>query len=133
MKRTFQAKTTIKHYVLLAVILSVVICLYWVPMPRPILGGLLSLIFYFATVVISRMICTFYVIHTEGYMEIKKGRFSTDKNIQLADIKQIDRVRRSGNLVIIMNDNTEYVLIPPTNEQDFIKCIEKYRNTSSRS
>lgn len=102
-------------------------------MPRPILGGLLSLIFYFATVVISRMICTFYVIHTEGYMEIKKGRFSTDKNIQLADIKQIDRVRRSGNLVIIMNDNTEYVLIPPTNEQDFIKCIEKYRNTSSRS
>lgn len=133
MKRTFQAKTTIKQYVILAVLLSVFVCFYWMPMPKQILGGLMAFILTLITVIISRMISTFYIIYTEGYMEIKKGRFTSDKRIQLSDIKQIDKIRRSGTLIIIMNDGTEYALIPPTNEQDFIKCIEKYRTSSSRS
>lgn len=128
MKRTFQAKTTIKQYVLLAVLLSVVVCFYWIPMPKQLLGALLATILTLITVVISRMISTFYVIYTEGYMEIKKGRFTTDKNIQLSQIKRIDKIRRGGTLIIVMNDDKEYYLIPPKNEEDFIKCIEKYRS-----
>lgn len=128
MKRTFQAKTTIKQYVLLAVLLSVVVCFYWIPMPKQLLGALLATILTLTTVVISRMISTFYVIYTEGYMEIKKGRFTTDKNIQLSQIKRIDKIRRGGTLIIVMNDDKEYYLIPPKNEEDFIKCIEKYRS-----
>lgn len=128
MKRTFQAKTTIKQYVLLAVLLSVVVCFYWIPMPKQLLGVLLATILTLITVVISRMISTFYVIYTEGYMEIKKGRFTTDKNIQLSQIKRIDKIRRGGTLIIVMNDDKEYYLIPPKNEEDFIKCIEKYRS-----
>lgn len=128
MKRTFQAKTTIKQYVLLAVLLSVVVCFYWIPMPKQLLGALLATILTLTTVVISRMISTFYVIYTEGYMEIKKGRFTTDKNIQLSQIKRIDKIRRGGTLIIVMNDDKEYYLIPPKNEEYFIKCIEKYRS-----
>lgn len=128
MKRTFQAKTTIKQYVLLAVLLSVVVCFYWIPMPKQLLGVLLATILTLITVVISRMISTFYVIYTEGYMEIKKGRFTTDKNIQLSQIKRIDKIRRGGTLIIVMNDDKEYYLIPPKNEEDFIKCIVKYRS-----
>lgn len=128
MKRTFQAKTTIKQYVLLAVLLSVVVCFYWIPMPKQLLGVLLATILTLTTVVISQMISTFYVIYTEGYMEIKKGRFTTDKNIQLSQIKRIDKIRRGGTFIIVMNDDKEYYLIPPKNEEDFIKCIEKYRS-----
>jgi len=128
MKRTFQAKTTLKQYVLLAVLLSVVVCLYWIPMPRPAMGILIAALFYFMITIISRMIGTFYVVYTEGYMEIKKGRFVSDKHIQLSDIKQIDKIRRGGTLIIVMNDGKEYFLIPPKNEEDFIKCIEKYRS-----
>lgn len=90
----------------------------------------MAALFYFASIVVSRMVSTFYVIHTEGYMVIKKGLYTSEKHIQLADIRQIDKMRRSGSLVIIMNDGTEHVLIPPTNEPDFIKCIEKYRTSS---
>lgn len=97
-------------------------------MPRPLLGVLLAFILTFITIIISRMIGTFYIIHTEGYMEIKKGRFTSDAHIQISDIKQIDKVRRSGTLIIVMNDGKEYFLIPPKNEEDFIKCIEKYRS-----
>lgn len=97
-------------------------------MPKQLLGVLLATILTLTTVVISRMISTFYVIYTEGYMEIKKGRFTTDKNIQLSQIKRIDKIRRGGTLIIVMNDDKEYYLIPPKNEEDFIKCIEKYRS-----
>ncbi len=97
-------------------------------MPRPAMGILIAALFYFMITIISRMIGTFYVVYTEGYMEIKKGRFVSDKHIQLSDIKQIDKIRRGGTLIIVMNDGKEYFLIPPKNEEDFIKCIEKYRS-----
>lgn len=127
MQRTFQAKPNIKQYVLLAVLLSVVVCFYWIPMSRPLLGALLFLLFNFMIVVVSRMLQTTYVIHTEGFLEIKKGRFATDVKISLSDVKQVDKVRRSGTLVIVLNEGKELYLIPPKNEEDFLKCIEKYR------
>jgi len=80
------------------------------------------------TIIISRMISTEYAIYTEGYMEIKKGRFTSNTNIQLSQIKRIDKIRRGGTLIIVMNDDKEYYLIPPKNEEDFIRCIEKYRS-----
>lgn len=128
MKRTFQAKTTIKQYVLLAVLLSVVVCFYWLPVPKQLLGAILFLLFTFMAMIITRMIRTFYVVHTEGYMEITRGALTSTKRINLADIKQIDKVRRGGTLVIVMNDGKEFFLVPPKNEEDFIKCIEKYRS-----
>lgn len=128
MKRTFQAKTTIKQYVLLAVLLSVVVCFYWLPVPKQLLGAILFLLFTFMSMIITRMIRTLYVVHTEGYMEITRGALTSTKRINLADIKQIDKVRRGGTLVIVMNDGKEYFLVPPKNEEDFIKCIEKYRS-----
>lgn len=128
MKRTFQAKTTIKQYVLLAVLLSVVVCFYWLPVPKQLLGAILFLLFTFMSMIITRMIRTFYVVHTEGYMEITRGALTSTKRINLSDIKQIDKVRRSGTLVIVMNDGKEFFLVPPKNEEDFIKCIEKYRS-----
>lgn len=128
MKRTFQAKTTIKQYVLLAVLLSVVVCFYWLPVPKPLMGAILFLLFTFMSMIITRMIRTFYVVHTEGYMEITRGALTSTKRINLSDIKQIDKVRRSGTLVIVMNDGKEFFLVPPKNEEDFIKCIEKYRS-----
>lgn len=128
MKRTFQAKTTIKQYVLLAVLLSVVVCFYWLPVPKQLLGAILFLLFTFMSMIITRMIRTFYVVHTEGYMEITRGALTSTKRINLSDIKQIDKVRRGGTLVIVMNDGKEYFLVPPKNEEDFIKCIEKYRS-----
>lgn len=128
MKRTFQAKTTIKQYVLLAVLLSVVVCFYWLPVPKQLLGAILFLLFTFMSMIITRMIRTFYVVHTEGYMEITRGALTSTKRINLADIKQIDKVRRGGTLVIVMNDGKEFFLVPPKNEEDFIKCIEKYRS-----
>lgn len=128
MKRTFQAKTTIKQYVLLAVLLSVVVCFYWLPVPKQLLGAILFLLFTFMSMIITRMIRTFYVVHTEGYMEITRGALTSTKRINLSDIKQIDKVRRGGTLVIVMNDGKEFFLVPPKNEEDFIKCIEKYRS-----
>lgn len=128
MKRTFQAKTTIKQYALLAVLLSVVVCFYWLPVPKQLLGAILFLLFTFMSMIITRMIRTFYVVHTEGYMEIIRGALTSTKRINLSDIKQIDKVRRSGTLVIVMNDGKEFFLVPPKNEEDFIKCIEKYRS-----
>ena len=128
MIRTFQAKTTIKQYALLAVLLSVVVCFYWMSIPKRLLGALLALLLLLITVIISRMIGTFYIVHSTGCLEIKRGRFTEQKRIQLQDIKQIDQVRRSGTLIIITNDDKEYYLIPPKNVDDFIKCIEKYRN-----
>lgn len=128
MKRTFQAKTTIKQYVLLAVLLSVVVCFYWLPVPKQLLGAILFLLFTFMAMIITRMIRTFYVVHTEGYMEITRGALTSTKRINLSDIKQIDKVRRGGTLVIVMNDGKEFFLVPPKNEEDFIKCIEKYRS-----
>lgn len=128
MKRTFQAKTTIKQYVLLAVLLSVVVCFYWLPVPKQLLGAILFLLFTFMSMIITRMIRTFYVVHTEGYMEIARGALTSTKRINLSDIKQIDKVRRGGTLVIVMNDGKEFFLVPPKNEEDFIKCIEKYRS-----
>lgn len=128
MKRTFQAKTTIKQYVLLAVLLSVVVCFYWLPVPKQLLGAILFLLFTFMSMIITRMIRTLYVVHTEGYMEITRGALTSTKRINLSDIKQIDKVRRGGTLVIVMNDGKEFFLVPPKNEEDFIKCIEKYRS-----
>lgn len=128
MKRTFQAKTTIKQYVLLAVLLSVVVCFYWLPVPKQLLGAILFLLFTFMSMIITRMIRTFYVVHTEGYMEIARGALTGTMRINLSDIKQIDKVRRGGTLVIVMNDGKEFFLVPPKNEEDFIKCIEKYRS-----
>lgn len=128
MKRTFQAKTTIKQYVLLAVLLSVVVCFYWLPVPKQLLGAILFLLFTLMSMIITRMIRTFYVVHTEGYMEITRGALTSTKRINLSDIKQIDKVRRGGTLVIVMNDGKEFFLVPPKNEEDFIKCIEKYRS-----
>lgn len=128
MKRTFQAKTTIKQYVLLAVLLSVVVCFYWLPVPKQLLGAILFLLFTLMSMIITRMIRTLYVVHTEGYMEITRGALTSTKRINLSDIKQIDKVRRGGTLVIVMNDGKEFFLVPPKNEEDFIKCIEKYRS-----
>ena len=117
-----------KQYVLLAVLLSVVVCFYWLPLPRAVLGVLLFLLFYLMTEVISRMVGTLYIVHTEGFMEIKRGRLTKTITISLADIKQIDQVRRSGTLIIVLNDGKEHFIIPPKNTDDFIKCIEKYRS-----
>lgn len=62
-------------------------------------------------------------------MEIKKGTLPNNEiRIQLSDIKQIDRMRRRGTLVIVTNDGKEHFIIPPKNEEDFIRCIEKYRS-----
>ena len=128
MKRTFQAKTTIKQYVLLAVLLSVVVCFYWMPLPKYMLGGTLALLFMLMAHLVTRMVATYYVIHTEGYMEITRGKLMPDKRVNLSDIKQIDKVRRGGTLVIVMNDDSEILLTPPKNEDEFIRCIEKYRS-----
>lgn len=129
MKRTFQAKTTLYQYVLLAALLSVAVCLLWIPMPQPVLGALMAALFFLMFKIISAMVATFYVIYTEGYMEIKKGTLPNNEiRIQLSDIKQIDRMRRRGTLVIVTNDGKEHFIIPPKNEEDFIRCIEKYRS-----
>ena len=97
-------------------------------MSRAMLGILLFTLFYLMAEVISRMIKTEYIVHTEGFLEIKRGRLTKTVCIDLKDIKQIDKVRRSGTLIIVTNDDKEYYLIPPKNEDEFIRCIEKYRS-----
>lgn len=127
MIRTFQAKTTIKQYALLAVLLSVVVCLYWLPVPKYVMGIAFTILFMLMAQLVTRMVATYYVIHSEGYLEITRGKLMPDKRINLSDIKQIDRMRRSGTFIIIMNDGKEHFLIPPKNEEEFIKCIAKHR------
>ena len=101
-------------------------------MPRPLLGILLALMLWLMLIVVTRMTSTFYVIHTEGFMEIKRGRCSKDLRIHLSDIQDVDIVPRSGVVAIIMKDGKHHFLTPPANTTDFIKCIEKYRTAAEQ-
>ena len=126
MIRTFQSRISYKHYALQAALLLVVVCLYWMPIGRAVTGILLAILLTLMTVVTSRAIGTCYVVHSEGFLEIRNGRFSKTQRIPLADIQRIDKIR-NGALVIVLNDHTEH-FITPCNESDFIQCIEKYRS-----
>lgn len=128
MIRTFQAKTTFKQYALLAVLLSVVVLLYWLPLPKPAMGAIFAATFMLMAHLVTRMVATYYVIHSEGHLEITRGKLMPDKHINLSDIKQIDKIKRGGTIVIVMNNGEEHFLTPPKNEEDFIKCIQKYRS-----
>lgn len=98
------------------------------PMQRAVEGIVFGILFLLMSVIVSRMVSTFYVIHTEGYMEIKRGKLTKTTRIDLSDIKQIDKMKRGGTLVIVLNDGKEICIVPPKNEEDFIKCIQKYRS-----
>lgn len=128
MRRTFQGKPNIRQYVLLAVLLSVVVFLFWIPIPRAVLGILTFVLLFCAAKLASQITGTTYTIHSDGYMELHFGKVTTPVSIRLDDIKQIDKMRRHGTIIIVMNNGKEYYLLPPRNEEDFIKCIEKYRS-----
>lgn len=97
-------------------------------MPKPLLGILVGILIMLMAVIVSVMVGTFYVIYPDGYMDIIKGKVAMPIRINLKDIKRIDKIVRSGTLIIVMNNDKEYFLIPPRNEEDFIRCIEKYRS-----
>ena len=127
MKRTFQGKPNIRQYVLLAVTLSVVVCLYWLPTPPQVLGVLLFILLFVAARIVAQITGTKYTIYSEGIMELNFGQLSKTVSINICDIRQIDKMRRHGTIIIVMNDGKEYYLLPPGNEEEFIKCIEKHR------
>jgi hypothetical protein len=126
MQRTFQAHISYKHYALLAVLLLAVVCLYWMPLQPAATGILLGFLLTLMVIVISKAISTCYIIHSEGFLEIKKGRFSKTVRFPIDDIERIDKIRH-GALVIVLKNNNEY-FITPQNESDFIRCIEKYHS-----
>ena len=132
MNRQFQAKISIKHYALLAVLLSVAIYFVWHTemLSYQGCGILMAVVLLLMVIVIERMIHTTYTITSDHTLIISNGRFSKKKNIHLDDIDRIDQIRRYriGNkslhtyLAIVLKNNTEYY-ITPRNEEDFIKCV----------
>ena len=126
MQRTFQAHISYKHYALLAALLLAVVCLYWMPLQQTTTGILLGLLLTLMVGVVSKATNTCYIVHSEGFLEIKKGRFSKNVRIPIDDIDRIDKIRR-GALVIVLKNSREY-FITPQNESDFIRCIEKYHS-----
>lgn len=115
---------------LLAALLSVAIYFMWqtATLGRAAGGFGLLCILTLMVVIIEKMINTTYTVTAESTLVIHTGRFSKDVVIPLTDIKQIDKTRR-GYLLVVTTDNIEYA-VHPTNEQDFIKCIEKRRSQS---
>ncbi|MBQ9363579.1 MAG: hypothetical protein IJT97_09215 [Bacteroidaceae bacterium] len=126
MQRTFQAHISFKHYALLAALLLAVVCLYWMPLQQTVTGCLLGFLLTLMVIVVSKAINTCYIIHSEGFLEIRKGRFSKNIRISINDIDRIDKIR-NGALVIVLKNDLEY-FITPQNELDFIRCIEKYHS-----
>lgn len=132
MNRQFQAKISIKHYALLAVLLSVAIYFVWHTemFSYQGCGILMAAVLLLMVIVIERMIHTTYTITSSNTLIIRQGRFSKEKAIQLDDIDRIDQIKRYriGNkplhtyLAIVLKNNIEYY-ITPRNEEDFIKCI----------
>ena len=127
MQRTFQSHISYKHYALLAALLLAVVCLYWMTLPRALTGLLLAVLLTLMVAVVSKAIATCYIIHSEGILEIRNGRFRRPQRLPIDNIQRIDKIRRGGALVIVMKDKTEHV-VTPGNESDFIRCIEKYHS-----
>ena len=124
--RQFHSTTPFGNYVLLAALLSVAIYILWQGLSRQITGIIIAAILVFMLIIIERMIHTCYTITTDGKLIIDKGRLAKVVVLNLKDIKKIDKIRRSS-LVVVTFDNKEYY-IRPQNEEDFIKCIKKYRS-----
>lgn len=127
MKRTFQGKPNIRQYVLLAVFLSVVVFVFWLPLPSAVQGCLVFVFLFGAAKVASQITGTVYTVYSDGRMEIQSGKVGKTVCIRLGDIRQIDKMRRHGTIIIVMDSGKEYYLLPPQNEEEFIRCIEKYR------
>jgi hypothetical protein len=96
------------------------------PLNRTVTGVLLAVLLTLMTIVTSRAINTCYVVHSEGFLEIRNGRFSKTRHIPLTDIQRIDKIH-NGALILVLTDQTE-LFITPRNESDFIQCIKKYRS-----
>lgn len=125
MNRQFRATTPIRNYVLLAVLLSVAIYTLWQGLSRPLTGLAVGILLLFMLVIVERMIHTCYTITTDGKLIIDKGRLAKIVVLHLKDIKKIDKIRNS-TLVVVTFDGKEYY-IRPQNEEEFIRCIKKYR------
>lgn len=80
----------------------------------------------------ERALHTEYRITSEGMLTIYKGRFSKEKQIELKDIQQIERIHTTFGLthfLLLRLDNGKNIILQPDNEDAFISQIQKFRNT----
>ncbi len=127
MNRLFHARIQPASYVLMAIILCMTLYAMWERMPVLIVVLLLLLV-----VVIERVIHTTYTITSDNRLLIHTGRYSKDKTVPLADIRRLERIsamrffgKSFRSFVYIECAGGRVFSLIPTDEAEFVKCIEK--------
>ena len=111
MNRQFHAKISLRHYTLLAALLSVALYFTWHTelLARQWIGLVLGIVLVLMVVLVEKIINTHYTV---------------------------TRLRLLGKplityLIIVMTDGTEHCVMPK-NEEDFIKCIAQRRTQKEK-
>lgn len=136
MNRQFHAKIPLRHYTLLAALLSVALYFTWHTelLERQWTGIVLGVVLVLMVVLVEKIINTHYTVTTDAQLLIHEGRFAKDKTVDILSIDRIDRINRLRlfgkplitYLIIVMTDGKEHCIMPK-NEKDFIKCIAQRR------
>lgn len=136
MNRQFHAKVSLRHYTLLAALLSVALYFTWHTelLTRQWIGTVLGLVLVLMVILVEKIINTTYTVKTDSTLIIHKGRFARDEILNISKIDRIDRINRLRMfgkplityLIVVMTDKQEYCVMPK-NEENFIKCIAQQR------
>lgn len=141
MNRQFHAKISLRHYTLLAALLSVALYFTWHTelLARQWIGMVLGIVLVLMVVLVEKIINTHYTVTTDTKLLIHEGRFAKDKTVDILSIDRIDRINRLRilgkplitYLIIVMTDGKEHCVMPK-NEEDFIKCIAQRRTQKEK-
>ena len=136
MNRQFHAKISLRHYTLLAALLSVALYFTWHTelLARQWIGLVLGIVLVLMVVLVEKIINTHYTVTTDTKLLIHEGRFAKDKTVDILSIDRIDRINRLRLLgkplityiIIVMTDGTEDCVMAK-NEEVCIKCIAQRR------
>lgn len=93
MNRQFHAKISLRHYTLLAALLSVALYFTWHTelLARQWIGLVLGIVLVLMVVLVEKIINTHYTVTTDTLLLIHEGRFAKDKTVDILSIDRIDR------------------------------------------
>lgn len=101
----------------------------WMRQPVSVIIGVLFLVL--AVLFIERAIHTIYIITSDGWLRVDRGRLSGKTNVKIADIRRCTKVRLMGGLthylLIEYGDKGRLIHVQPVDEDRMKRIIDKVK------
>ena len=121
MNRIFHERITWAQVMFILIGAAVVFWAFWI---KQVLLGVIFLLMLI--VMIERAIHTTYTLTTDGRLLVYYGRFTKGKEIQVSDIKKVEKFKNwLTHGVVVHYGDGRFVPLQPVNEEELMASLQK--------